>query len=145
MADVYEITIELRPSGGEPSQPSDGENAPPENSGGGQSATDVAAASSKNRANPAKAIVAKLVKQTSATALSNYGNITGDYIVQQNIQTVVGEAASIAGAVAMGPVGMALYAIDKGFQVYDYVARLKRSEAEAAFRQERVYASTHKA
>lgn len=103
-----------------------------------------AVVSSQSRTNPAKAILTKMAKQAAATALNNYGNITGDYVAQQNLQTVVGEAGAIAGAIAMGPVGMALYAIDKGFQVFNYISQLKRSETESAFKQKRVYASNRR-
>lgn len=143
MADVYEITVELKPVQGGGTEGAPAGETP--GRGGQDPEREEAAQSSKSGANPAKAIAAKLVRQTATTALSNYGNLTGDYIAQHNLQTLVGEAASIAGAAAMGVVGIALYVADKGFQAYNYIAQLKRSEAEAAFRQERVYASTRKA
>lgn len=147
-SNVYEITVELKPveGGGQANGEevkNSGDLSPDTNDA--DSDKEEAAQSSRSRMNPAKAIAAKLVKQTATTALANYGNISGDYVAQQNMQTLIGEAASVAGAVAMGPVGIALYAIDKGVQAFNYISQIKRSEAEAAFRQERVYASTRKA
>ena len=150
MAEVYEITINLKPvqGGGQSSgagSDGGGESMSPSAGGGSDDVKKAAAESSKSRVNPARAIAAKLVKQTATTALANYGNITGDYTAQQNMQTFVGEAASIAGAVAMGPVGIALYAIDKGVQAFNYISQIKRAQAESAYKQARVYAVTHKA
>lgn len=104
-----------------------------------------AVAGAKSQANPAKSLATQIAKKVAMTALDNYGNITGDYTTQQNIQTAVSEAVALGTAVAGGPVGMALYAVDKVVQVFDYAARLKRSEAEANFKQQRVYARENKA
>ncbi len=104
-----------------------------------------AVAGAKSQANPAKALATQMAKKVATTALNNYGNITGDYTTQQNIQTAIGEAAALGTAVAMGPAGIALYAVDKVVQAFDYVARLKRSEIEANFKQQRVYARENKA
>lgn len=143
---IYEIPIYLKVAGhlggdsggadedGLSSDPQDGENEDQK----------AAAQASKSRTNPAKAILSRMVKQAAATALNNYGNITGDYISGQNLQTAIGEATAIAGAAAMGWVGIALYAIDKGAQAYNYIAQLKRSEAESAFKQKRVYAANRR-
>ncbi len=104
-----------------------------------------AVAGAKSQANAAKALVMQMTKKVATAALNNYGNITGDYTMQQNVQTAIGEIASLGSAVAMGPAGIALYAVDKGIQIFNYVSQLKRSEAEANYKQERVYAERNKA
>ncbi|MBQ7912975.1 MAG: hypothetical protein IJ308_04415 [Clostridia bacterium] len=97
----------------------------------------------KSAANPAAAFARQMAGKVASTALNNYGNITGDYIAGQNLQAAVGEAAAIGTAIALGPAGVAMYAVDKVLQGYNYIAERKRSETEASFAQKRVYA-THK-
>ena len=104
----------------------------------------AAAQAAKSQANAAKAMVITAAKKVATTALNNYGNITGDYVGQQNIQTLIGEASALGAAIALGPAGIAMYAVDKGLQAYNYVSQIKRSEAESAFKQKRVYAANRR-
>jgi len=152
MANIYEIPIYIKPvvsgSGGEALN-ADGEagsflpmQTPPTEIEANQN---KAVEGAKSQANAAKSLVKQMAKKAATVALSNYGNITGNYTAQQNIQAVIGEAEALGSAVAMGPAGIAMYAVDKGLQVFDYIAQLKRSEAESKFKQERVYAERNKA
>lgn len=99
----------------------------------------------KDNANAAKAFVGQLAGQAISTALSNYGNITGNYVGGQNMQVAVSEATKLASAVMLGPWGMAAYAVNKGFELFNYHAQLKQSERDAKFAQKRVYAANRKA
>lgn len=94
----------------------------------------------KSEANGAKAFVRQLAGKVANTALNNYGNITGDYVAQQNMQAAIGEITAIGTAVALGPAGIAMYGVQKALDVFNYVSQLKRSEAESKFKQKRVYA-----
>lgn len=99
----------------------------------------------KDNANAAKAFASQLIGQTVSTALSNYGNITGDYVGGQNIQVAVSETTKLVGAAMLGPWGLAAYAVGKGFELFNYHAQLKQSERDAKFAQKRVYAANRKA
>lgn len=141
------IPITLVAEGGGGGSVSDGV----ESVGTGQPANDgdkskkKAADNAKSSANAAKAIISKVAGQVMNTALNSYGDITGNYVQQQNLQTVVSEGGKIAGAVALGPVGIGLYAVDKAVQWYNFEAERKKSERDSAFAQKRVYGSTTKA
>lgn len=98
----------------------------------------------KSAGNAAKAIVAKVAGQTASLALSGYGDLTGNYVQGANIQTAVKETASIAAAVSLGPVGIALYAVDKGVQAFRYESEMRKSEMRSNFARQRVYGTTKK-
>ncbi len=100
-----------------------------------------AAKNAESNKNAAKALAKQIGKKVAMTALSNYGNVTGNTVEQQNIQTAVGEALSISAAVSLGPAGVALYVVDKGIQAYNYISDLKQSSARSSFAQKRVYGS----
>lgn len=119
-----------------PGAPEDGK----ENNKAQKKATENA----KSDKNIAKAIVMGAAKKTVGLALSNYGNITGDYTTGQNISTAVSEGMAIYSAVKLGPVGIAAYVVDKGVQAFNYVAEIKRSQRESEFKSQRVYATTHR-
>ena len=144
---TYTIKIEFADSPqngarGENGVPTPNEAVPQENGAGSeQQAVDA----SKSNKNAALAMVQQMASKAANTALNNYGNITGDYITQQNIQTVISEAAAIGGAIALGPAGIALYATDKLLQAYNYYGNILRSERDSAFQRERVFASTERA
>ena len=119
---------------------------------GGQSQTqsndvDVKQKKAAGRAqgsNAAKAIISKVASQTVSFALNGYGDITGNYTQGANLQLAVSEAGKIAGAISMGWAGVALYAVDKGVQAFNYTAEMKKSEMRAEFAQKRVYGTTVK-
>lgn len=141
---TYTIMIEFADSpqngaatGGENAVPTPNEAVPQEYSTGDkQQATNVV----KSDKNAAVAMVKQMAGKAANTALNNYGNMTGDYVAQQNIQSVVSEATAIGAAVSLGPTGIAIYTVDKLLQVYNYVGQIKRSERDAEFKQQRVYA-----
>ena len=97
-----------------------------------------------DKANPANAIIAKAIGETLSLALNNLGDITGNYVEAQNIQAAVSEGAKIGSAIQLGPAGLAIYAIDKTVQGYNYIASIKKSEKQAAFAQKRVFGTTTK-
>ena len=97
-----------------------------------------------DKANPANAIITKVVSETVSLALNNFGDITGSYVAGQNIQAAVSEGAKIVSAIQLGPAGLAIYAIDKPVQGYNYIASIKKSEKQAAFAQKRVFGTTTK-
>lgn len=97
-----------------------------------------------DKANPANAIITKVASETVSLALNNFGDITGSYVAGQNIQAAVSEGAKIVSAIQLGPAGLAIYAIDKTVQGYNYIASIKKSEKQAAFAQKRVFGTTTK-
>ena len=103
-----------------------------------------AEAKAKGNANAAKAIISRVGSQSASLALQGYGDITGSYVDGQNLQVVVSEIGKIGSAIALGWAGVAIYAVDKGVQAFNYVADLKKSEQQAKFAQKRVYGSTVK-
>lgn len=104
-----------------------------------------AEAQGKSSANIANAVLARAVAHTFNLAMSGWGDITGNYVTGQNIQTGISEGGKLVAALNMGPAGMAVYAVDKGIQAFKYVGELKKSEARAEFAQKRVYGTTVKA
>lgn len=105
---------------------------------------DTAMTTAKSIGNASKAILVHAASQTAALALSGYGDITGNYVQGANIQTAISETGKIASAIALGWVGVATYAIDKGVQYFNYTAQMKKNERDAAFKQQRVYGTTMK-
>lgn len=144
---VYEIPIYLKPVAEETVSQIVEESAVVDS----RSATEIptandrdkqqAAAGSKSNVNAAKALARQIAGKAVSLALNNYGNITGDYVTQQNLQAIVGEATAIYAAAALGPAGITMYAVNKGIELYNYFSGLKRSEREAEFKQQRVYAN----
>ena len=103
-----------------------------------------AEAQAKASDNIANAVLARAAAHTLNLAMSGWGDITGNYVTGQNIQTGINEISKIGAAVQLGPAGMAFYALDKGVQAFKYVGELKKSEARAEFAQKRVYGTTVK-
>lgn len=134
----YVITISVSSSGGS------GGNSSPDTENGAVSAKGEAKDQAKAQANAAKALLSQMGGKVVQTALGSYGNLTGDYVAQSNIQTAVSEGTAIASAIALGPTGIAIYAVDKIIQGYGYVSQIKRSARDAAFRQKRVGFSTER-
>ena len=107
----------------------------------------------KSSTNVAKAIVLQNASKILSASLNTLGDITGNYVAQNNLQVFINEAnkvenviiAGLAGGVAGLAVTGTSYIVDKGIQIFNYTARLKRSEAEARFKQQRVYAENYRA
>lgn len=66
--------------------------------------TDTKKAKKKEKDNTSKAVAAYMTKQALSYAVSNYGNLTGDYIAQANIQGAI-EIGGLIGLAATGPIG----------------------------------------
>lgn len=137
---TYTISITLQPTEGEASGIPGALLSPSDSNEQQKKAADGV----KGEKNAAKAMVRQMAGKVANTALQNFGNLTGDYVMQQNIQSAISEATSIAGAVALGPIGVGIYALDKVLQGYNYISGLKRSERDAKFKQERVFISTER-
>lgn len=98
----------------------------------------------KDENNAAKALARQIAGKVANTALNNLGNITGEYVAQQNLQTAISEAAAIGGAIALGPAGMVMYGVNKAIEAYNYWSGLKISARDANFAQKRVFGSVKK-
>lgn len=142
----YKITIEFADAprehsvGGENPVPTPNESAPQQDSDPGNAAAKAA----KDNQNAAAVMVQQMAKKVATNALNNYGNFTGDYVTQQNMQVLVSEAAQLGSSISMGWAGIALYAVDKVIDVYNYYGDRARSERDAKFKRERVYASVER-
>ncbi len=110
----------------------------------GDASQKKAEAQAKSSDNIANAVLARVAAHTLNLAMSGWGDIMGNYVTGQNIQTWISEVGKIASALKLGPAGMAFYALDKGVQAFKYVGELKKSEARAEFAQKRVYGTTVK-
>ncbi len=96
----------------------------------------------KEASNEASGSVSKLVaiqigKQALQYGMSNYGNLTGDYVTQANI----GAGVQIAGLVAMasqGPLGIAAAVFSLSTQVLNYGLDIAKKNREVQFLRERV-------
>lgn len=151
MADEYTIPIYITPVGSQNGSVSGLEGGEeylpmqaPAGGGVGQNSLKNTTEKVKSDGNGAKAFARQIAGKVASTALNNYGNITGDYITQQNMQAAIGEVAAVSSAIALGPAGIAMYAVNKGLQAYNYISQIKRSETQAAFNQQRVYAAERK-
>ncbi len=69
--------------------------------------------------------------------ISNYGNLTGDYIAQDSINSVV-QLASMGAMVASGPVGAVAAALSVGIETVSYIASRAKQDYEARMYQARV-------
>lgn len=96
----------------------------------------------KEASNEASGSVSKLVaiqigKQALQYGMSNYGNLTGDYVTQANI----GAGVQIAGLVAMasqGPLGIAAAVFSLSTQALNYGLDIAKKNREVQFLRERV-------
>lgn len=96
----------------------------------------------KEASNEASGSVSKLVaiqmgKQALQYGMSNYGNLTGDYVTQANI----GAGVQIAGLVAMasqGPLGIAAAVFSLSTQVLNNGLDIAKKNREVQFLRERV-------
>jgi len=96
----------------------------------------------KEAGNEASGSVSKLVaiqmgKQALQYGMSNYGNLTGDYVTQANI----GAGVQIAGLVAMasqGPLGIAAAVFSLSTQALNYGLDIAKKNREVQFLRERV-------
>ena len=78
-------------------------------------------------------------------SISNYGNMTGDYIGQQNINTYLGIGMDFVGialaGVAGGAIGMLAatvgFSVKKGLSVYDEYIAINKQNTQASFMRER--------
>ena len=98
----------------------------------------------KTNTNAAKALVSRIASQSASLAMQGYGDITGNYVQGSNLQLAVTETGKAVSAVALGWVGVAMYAVNKGVQAFNYTSELKKSEQQAKFSQKRVYGTTVK-
>lgn len=143
MANTIEIPIYLKPTKEEELLPLS-EGAPAQQPTQEASRRKVEEESQGN-GNAAKALVSHMAGKALSLALGGVGDLTGSYVAQQNLQLAVTEATSLVGAMALGWVGVAIFAVDKAVDTFSYFAGLKRSEAQARFAQKRVFAAEHKA
>ena len=96
----------------------------------------------KEASNEASGSVSKLVaiqmgKQALQFGMSNYGNLTGDYVTQANI----GAGVQIAGLVAMasqGPLGIAAAVFSLSTQALNNGLGIAKKNREVQFLRERV-------
>lgn len=96
----------------------------------------------KEASNEASGSVSKLVaiqmgKQALQFGMSNYGNLTGDYVTQANI----GAGVQIAGLVAMasqGPLGIAAAVFSLSTQALNNGLDIAKKNREVQFLRERV-------
>lgn len=96
----------------------------------------------KEASNEASGSVSKLVaiqmgKQALQYGMSNYGNLTGDYVTQANI----GAGVQIAGLVAMasqGPLGIAAAVFSLSTQALNNGLDIAKKNREVQFLRERV-------
>lgn len=98
----------------------------------------------KSNANGAKAFARQLAGKVASTALNNYGNITGNYIAQQNIQNAISEISALGSAIALGPAGIAMYGVNKMIEGYNRMSQAMRAYTEAEFKRKRVFATEKK-
>lgn len=95
----------------------------------------------KEASNEASGSVSKLVaiqigKQALQYGMSNYGNLTGDYVGQANISA----GLQVAGLVAMasqGPLGIAAAVTSLGIQAANYGIDMAKKRRETEFLRER--------
>jgi hypothetical protein len=82
------------------------------------------------------AIGVMLAKKALQYGISNYGNLTGDYIMQQKISVGV-EAASTIALMATGPIGMAAALSSMAFQAITQGIEESKENTKLAFMRER--------
>ena len=75
-----------------------------------------------------KAIGAMALKKGLQYGASNYGNLTGDYLAQSQINSTI-EIAGLIGMAATGPIGIAVAVTSIGFKAIDfYTNRAKENQ-----------------
>lgn len=90
----------------------------------------------------AKAIALQIGQQAVQFGLSNYGNLTGDYLTGERLSAAV-EISGMAAAIAAAPaLGIPAAILNVGTKALDYYIRMQRSEQQARFMRERLGLST---
>ena len=81
-----------------------------------------------------KLVAIQMGKQAAQYAINNYGNLTGDYVTQENIGGAL-EVAGLIGMMATGPLGIAAAAASVGVKVASRAIDVRKSQIQSdAFR-----------
>lgn len=84
-----------------------------------------------------KTIAVNMISKGAQYVMSNYGNLTGDYMTQSNINSLI-EIGSLAAMAATGPVGVAAAGISLAFKSIDYAIENHKKKQELEFFRERI-------
>lgn len=82
-------------------------------------------------------IAAQMGKKALQFATSNYGNLTGDYVMQEKISSVI-ELGGLVAMASQGPVGIAAAVGSVAIQGINYAIDIKKKNQQSAFIRERV-------
>lgn len=96
----------------------------------------------KEKENPAKAIAAYMGKQAANYAVSNYGNLTGDYIAQANIQGTI-EVAGLMALAVTGPVGAVAAGAGLALRAASKTIDISKQNQQTAYLRERTGMATY--
>jgi len=82
------------------------------------------------------AVLSQTAKKALSYGISNYGNLTGDYVTQANIQGVIEIGGMIATA-ATGPIGAVAVAGDLAFRVINQQVEIAKQNQQVSLLRER--------
>jgi hypothetical protein len=84
--------------------------------------------------------VSSQVQKIGNYAVNNVGNLTGDYILQSRVNTVVGAVSFFGGLVVaakLGPVGLAVWGISTGvsevMKQYDFATSMEKARVNREY------------
>lgn len=83
------------------------------------------------------AVVVNQAKNAITYGVSNYGNLTGDYVTQANINAII-EIGGLIGMAATGPAGAIAAVGSVALKVTDYYLDQSRKRREVDFLRQRV-------
>lgn len=92
--------------------------------------TEALASKTSKFGSASKAIAIHMGKQALNYALSNYGNLTGDYIAQARISETL-ELAGLIAMAASGPVGMVAAAGNVAIKAFNRYIDVRKSEIQS--------------
>lgn len=93
---------------------------------------------SAKKGNIAKALAIQYARQGVMSAVSNYGDMTGDYQTQQTLSAAIDLAMSTATIIANPYIGIPAAIAKYGGQAFSYIKQQKTSERTAKFLAQRV-------
>lgn len=103
---------------------------------GGVERTGARQNSSPRNGGVTNAVVANVAKKAIQYGISQYGNLTGDYVTQANISAMI-EIGGLVAMAATGPVGIAAAVTSLGIQAANYGIDMAKKRRETEFLRER--------
>lgn len=84
----------------------------------------------------AKTVGVMALKKGMQYGVTNFGNLTGDYLTQSSINSAI-EISGLVGMAATGPLGLAVATVSVGFKALDFYTTRAKQDQNISYLRER--------